>query len=61
MRLVPYTIVLTLASSCPAGAQEWEDWRLGDYGWYRNSTVSNSTISNPPASSGIGFPPSTTL
>src|SRR4029453_2541668 len=58
MRLIPCTIVLTLASSCPVIAQKWEIGGLGGYGWYRNSTVSNSTNS---ASGGVGFPSRATL
>jgi hypothetical protein len=61
MRLIPCTIVLTLASSCPVIAQKWEIGGLGGYGWYQNFTISNSTISNPPASGGIGFPSRATL
>ena len=61
MRLITYTIVLTLASTGPVIAQRWEIGGLGGYGWYENSTVSNSTVSNPPASGGIGFPSRATL
>jgi hypothetical protein len=56
MRLIPCTIVLALASACPVIAQKWEIGGLGGYGWYQNSTISNSTISNPPTSGGVGFP-----
>jgi hypothetical protein len=40
MPLVPPTIALALATSCPVIAQQWEIVGLG-YGWYHNSSVSN--------------------
>jgi hypothetical protein len=61
VRLITCTIVVTLASSCPVMAQRWEIGGLGGFGWYENSTVSNSAVSNPPASGGIGFPSHATL
>jgi len=61
MRLIPCTIVLTLASSCPVIAQKWEIGGLGGYGWFQNSTVSNLTTSNPPASGAVGFPSRATI
>lgn len=61
MRLIPCTIVLTLAFSCPVSAQKWEIGGLGGYGWYQNSTVSNFTSSSQTASGGVGFPSRATL
>jgi hypothetical protein len=61
MRLIPCTIVLTLAFSCPVIAQKWEIGGLGGYGWFQNSTVSNFTTSNPPASGTVGFPSRATI
>jgi hypothetical protein len=61
MRLIPCTIVLALAASCPLIAQHWEIGALGGYGWYRNSTISNPTIANPQDSGTVGFPSRATL
>ena len=55
MRLFAGTIVLIL-SSCSAIAEDWHIGVSGGYGWYHNSTISNSTGLNPPASGVSGFP-----
>jgi hypothetical protein len=56
MRLILGTVTLTIACSCQGIGQEWEIGALGGFGWNRNSTISNSTIANPPTSGEIGFP-----
>jgi len=61
MRLLQSTIVLTLVSACPVFAQKWEIGALGGYGWNQNSTVSNFTNVNPPASGTVGFPSRATI
>src|SRR5215813_1956099 len=55
MRLIAGTFALVLAYSCSCIAEDWEIGVLGGFGWYRNATIKNSVISNPPVSGEIGF------
>jgi hypothetical protein len=61
MRLVLGTIALTIGISSQGVAQQWEIGAVGGYGWYRNSSLSNSTIFSPPASAEIGLPSRATI
>ena len=61
MRLVLCTITLIIGISSHAIAQQWEIGAVGGYGWYRNSSLSNSTIFNPSASAEVGFPSRATV
>ena len=61
MQLVLRTIAVGIPLAFPGIAQQWEIGGLGGFGWYRNSTISNSVISNPPASARVGFPARATI
>jgi hypothetical protein len=61
MRLILGMIALTIGISSHGFAQHWEVGALGGYGWYQNSSISNSTIFSPPQSAAIGFPPRATI
>lgn len=61
MRLTLGLIALSLVFSRPCVAQKWEIGGLGGYGWYQNSTISNSAVSNPPVSGEVGFPSRATI
>jgi hypothetical protein len=56
MRLVLVTIALTLTLPSLGIAQRWEIGGLGGFGWYQNTTISNSTLAIPPTSAEVGFP-----
>jgi hypothetical protein len=55
MRLIFCVIALAFAVPPLGIAQRWEIGGLGGYGWYLNSTVSNSVAYNPALSADTGF------